>query len=341
MDDQSVFATREASALRTTLANAIGPLLVDVREVVVLGFQPQTNAGDALIWLGQLRLLSDLGIRVRGVGQVGFFDKRMLERLPPEVAIVLVGGGNFGDLWTEFQVYREMVISAAAGRRIVQFPQSLCFRDETNIPLTRAVLSNHGNVTLTWRDEQSYKSARELFPDTTSVLVPDVAFAAGPLEVSRQPKHPVICIARRDQEGGELCAVRLSDGRQVDWTGRGGASIMIKCAPILMMLALEQRLGRLMGASLRMSLCKVFADVTVEHAKALVSSAEVIVSDRLHAHVLCMMLGIPHVMVDTRYGKISSFINTWTVDSELVELASSPKEAVEIARSLAARQRGA
>jgi pyruvyl transferase EpsO len=108
-----------------------------------------------------------------------------------------------------------------------------------------------------------------------------------------------------------------------------------------MMLALEQRLGRLMGASLRMSLCKVFADVTVEHAKALVSSAEVIVSDRLHAHVLCMMLGIPHVMVDTRYGKISSFINTWTVDSELVELASSPKEAVEIARSLAARQRGA
>jgi exopolysaccharide biosynthesis predicted pyruvyltransferase EpsI len=331
----------EASSLRTALVDAIRPLLVDSREVVVLGFQPRTNAGDALIWLGQLRLLKDLGISVRDVGQVGSFDQRMLERLPPEVAIVLVGGGNFGDLWTEFQLYRETVISAAAGRRVIQFPQSLCFRDETNIPLTRDVLSNHGDVTLTWRDEQSYKDACEMFPDTTSVLVPDVAFAAGPLEVSGPPRHPVVCIARRDQEGGELCAVRLSDGTQVDWTGRGDPSVMIKRAPTLTMLALERRLGRLMGPSLRMALCKIFADVTVDGAKNLASSAEVVVSDRLHAHVLCMMLGIPHVMVDTRYGKVSSFIHTWTESSDLVELARSPREAIEIARSLSGQRRDA
>jgi len=334
-DDQQAAAAPKSEAMRTTLVDAFGPLLSDIHEVVVVGFGAHTNAGDSMIWLGQIRLLRTLGIKVRGVAQVGKFDERMLRRLPSHVAVVLTGGGNFGDLWPHSQLYRERIIEAAAGRRVVQLPQSLCFRDETNIHLARNVIAHHGDVLLTWRDGQSYESALELFPETPSVLVPDVAFALGPMESADQPNFPLLCISRHDHEGGELCAVRLDHGVQVDWTSHGSFSTMLRRDPILAVLSLERRSGLFLGNQLRMAMYVAFAGITVQLAKSLVSNAEVVVSDRLHAHILCILLEIPHVMVDTRYGKISSFIDTWTADSNLVSVVSSPRDAIDLARSIA------
>lgn len=322
--------------MRDTLVDAFRPLLSDIHEVVVVGFDAHTNAGDSMIWLGQIRLLRTLGINVRGVARVGTFDERTLRRLPPHVAVVLTGGGNFGDLWPYLQLYRERIIEAAAGRRVVQLPQSLCFRDETNIHLVRNILAHHGDVLLTWRDGPSYESALELFPETPSVLAPDVAFALGPMETTDQPKFPLVCISRHDHEGGELCAVRLDDGMHVDWATGGSFSTKRRRDAILTVLNLGRRSGLFLGNQFRTAMYAAYASSTVQLAKSLVSSAEVVVSDRLHAHVLCIQLEIPHVMVDTRYGKISSFIDTWTADSNLVSVVSSPREAIELARSIAA-----
>jgi exopolysaccharide biosynthesis predicted pyruvyltransferase EpsI len=76
------------------------------------------------------------------------------------------------------------------------------------------------------------------------------------------------------------------------------------------------------------------AQATVDDALRVVDSADVVVSDRLHAHVLCTMLGIPHVMLDTRYGKVRAFVETWTYGNNLVELADSASLALDQARRL-------
>ncbi len=313
-------------------------MLSDIREVVVIGFGAQTNAGDSMIWLGQIHLLQTLGIKVRGVAQIGAFDDRMLQRLPSHIAVILAGGGSFGDLWPHLQIFRERVIKAAKGRRVIQFPQSLCFRDDTNIRFVRDVLVEHGDVTLTWRDTRSYQSALELFPETPSFLVPDVAFALGAIDRADPPRFPVLCISREDHEGGELCAVRLDDGIQVDWATGGTVSAKLRREMIFAVLNLERNTTLFLGNRLRTAMYGTHARITLEIAKSTVSSAEVVVSDRLHAHILCLLLEIPHVMVDTRNGKISSFVDTWTAESNLVTVVSSPRDAIELARSIAADQ---
>jgi pyruvyl transferase EpsO len=69
----------------------------------------------------------------------------------------------------------------------------------------------------------------------------------------------------------------------------------------------------------------------------LVASAPVVVTDRLHAHVLCLLAGVPHVLVDTGYGKLRAFVDAWTAGHPLLRLAGGALEADAHARDLADR----
>jgi pyruvyl transferase EpsO len=68
---------------------------------------------------------------------------------------------------------------------------------------------------------------------------------------------------------------------------------------------------------------------------ALLSAGRVVVTERLHGHLLCLLLGIPHVVLDNDYGKVHAFVRSWTEASPLCRLASSPEDALAQAQALA------
>ncbi len=57
------------------------------------------------------------------------------------------------------------------------------------------------------------------------------------------------------------------------------------------------------------------AERRVARGIGVLSRAEFIVSDRLHAHIMSSLLGLPHAALDNNYGKISNFIDSWPLDS--------------------------
>jgi exopolysaccharide biosynthesis predicted pyruvyltransferase EpsI len=59
--------------------------------------------------------------------------------------------------------------------------------------------------------------------------------------------------------------------------------------------------------------------------------------DRLHGHILCLLLNIPHVFLNDDSGKNWNFHETWTRDAELCRLARTPAEAWTLARNGAAK----
>lgn len=72
----------------------------------------------------------------------------------------------------------------------------------------------------------------------------------------------------------------------------------------------------------------------VERGLRWLSSASVVVTDRLHGHVLSLLGGTPHVLLDDRSGKIRSFYEAWTKGSPGVRWAEAPAEALAEARRL-------
>ena len=68
--------------------------------------------------------------------------------------------------------------------------------------------------------------------------------------------------------------------------------------------------------------------------KRVVSAGTVLITDRLHAHILAVLLGWPHVYLDNCYGKIDRFASAWGTRSPIARRAESEAEAIAIAGEL-------
>jgi exopolysaccharide biosynthesis predicted pyruvyltransferase EpsI len=68
----------------------------------------------------------------------------------------------------------------------------------------------------------------------------------------------------------------------------------------------------------------------------LLGRGRAVITDRLHGHILSVLLGIPHVLLDNSYAKNRAFYETWTRNSTLTAWAETPEQALELARGMLA-----
>lgn len=319
--------------VRDRLLGACRRHIPEASEVALLGFPNHGNVGDSSIWLGQLALLSELGFEAPCyTASAGSYSPRALERhAPPGAPILLSGGGNFGDLWPAEQRFRERVLRDFPARPIVQLPQSIWFRREENRARARALLNGHPRFTLLVRDEESRARARYRLGVPAS-LCPDVAFALGPLDLPPRGDGPdVLWLARTDKESAsegddEASVARLrAEGVELelrDW----------RHDPDDLVLALLTRIHPRMPS--RPPLLRRWAEQEMARRRTtyglgVLAGAGSVITDRLHGHILCVLAGVPHVLVDNSYGKLSSFYRTWTSGFASAEFASDAREAVD------------
>jgi exopolysaccharide biosynthesis predicted pyruvyltransferase EpsI len=321
--------------LLATLARCIAP----GRSVVLLDVPHHANVGDNAILLGELAALRALGRNVLYVPATASSDGARLSHRIGSRPILLHGGGNLGDLWPAHQRLRERILAQFPEHPIVQLPQSIAFAQADSVARARRAFERHRGFTLLVRDEQSRAFAEDQL-GTCAILAPDGAFALGQLRPRSAPSRDVLVLARTDHEAH--ADRRLPPGVATeDWTtprvgprGRGLERIAreLGCRP---------GRSKTTSAALARAAMLTWAGVSAEHVRRgidLLSSARVVVTDRLHAHVLSLLLGIPHVVTDNVSGKIRSFYETWTIDSELVTWSESLEHGVQIARQLASER---
>ena len=72
------------------------------------------------------------------------------------------------------------------------------------------------------------------------------------------------------------------------------------------------------------------------YATSILDQGRVVITDRLHGHILCLLRRQPHVLLDNSYGKLTRFQRAWTQDAEGIRLAASVTEALALAEALLA-----
>ena len=65
----------------------------------------------------------------------------------------------------------------------------------------------------------------------------------------------------------------------------------------------------------------------LERGFDLLRSARVVVTDRLHGHILALLLGVPQILIGDRHGKLRGFYDAWTSSSSITRWAASPRDA--------------
>ena len=304
MSGGDVIAGQQA-ALHDLYRQHVGP----GDHYALLDFPDHANVGDSAIWLGEIALLR--GITGRDPDYVctwdgadgSRFEGDTFRQACPEGVVFLHGGGNLGDIWPHHQRFREAVVGELRDRRIVQLPQSIHFRVPAGAARFAELIAAHPDFHLCVRDQPSFDFTQRRF-DCPVTLAPDSAFALGRRQRGA-PDCDVLMLMRTDDErivhdgpfsGGGEGIVRL------DWLEDDTLPV---ADPTLPRSAQYERL----------------AAARVERGLAMLSRGRRIVTDRLHAHILALLLDIPHVALDNDYGKLSAYIAAWTAGSPLLHRA--------------------
>jgi exopolysaccharide biosynthesis predicted pyruvyltransferase EpsI len=336
--------TALAADLAQRLDDTLGELLEPGRSVALVNFANHHNPGDNAIWLGALAVLQRLRVPVGYASSWSSFSETALRAAVGDGPLLLNGGGTFGDLYSGQQGLREYVLERCTDRRIIQLPQSIWFELFENRDRLRRLCAAHPAFTLLVRERQSFEIAQRWF-DVPALLCPDLAFGLGPLQEDAVPEQAALWIARRDREAVERGPPPAAFP-VLDWLD---APLEDGMSPAtLRIFALNQRLLALMRAQPRQRerrwalLAWTFgplAESWLRRGTRIVRSAEVIITDRMHAHILAIMLGLPHVVLDNSYGKTRSTFETWTQAAGLAHWAQTTSEALNLAAELSRARR--
>jgi pyruvyl transferase EpsO len=296
----------------------------------LVDFPAHSNVGDSAIYLGELAIMRRVSFGPPAYACAIRSWRRDIDDFMPVGPVLIHGGGNFGDIWIKHHALRLDLLERCHGRHIVQLPQSIHFRERAAADELARAIARHGNFTLMVRDRPSLEYAQRTF-DCPVLLIPDAAYGLGRLGQDLSPRLPVLSLLRSDHEAARhntdksaLSAL----GPIVDWlserSSRTAADRIFEGVVAPLNLAWRPIMQH------RIEMYERLASARVDRGVALLAEARVIVTDRLHGHILSSLIGRPHVVLDNFYGKIANYISAWGNDG-LAVTASSPAEAAVLA----------
>jgi pyruvyl transferase EpsO len=329
--------------VKELLHKAIGKLET-VEQCALLDYPDHPNIGDHLIWLGEIFYLNDvLKTQINYAASVESFSASEMEKQVGKAPIFLHGGGNLGDLWPNFQKFREQIISQYRDRPVIILPQSIYFADKDKLKESAKVFNSHPNLTLFVRDNYSYELAIQYFSNCQVIKSPDMAFQMvnmPDLSSNYAQKHTILYHCRKDEElNPTLSSISIDLPNLVveDWASYKYYSEYSQNIPKTWF---NQRLARISegwqkgtvipNEWISRQIWKSFHPWAskfntiynpslhrsswnlMHHGVYQFKQHRLIITNRLHGHILCVLLDIPHVFLPNSYYKNEGFYESWT-----------------------------
>ncbi len=312
-------------------------------EVALLDFPNHNNVGDNAIWLGEKAALKRIGVHIVYECDIySFSEKAVRNQLGKDGIVLLHGGGNLGSVWPEHQMFREKIIQLFPDRKIIQLPQSVHFDDDNKRNLFGEIAKKHKDLYILMRDNASYKNLKQLGLQVE--LCPDMALAMGPVNQPSKPVVDVVWLSRTDHESAGAKSHKLNfETEKLDWLQGEPGRYYSKFSP-----KLTVRLRRLVQGIYRNSglfrdhLWKINAASFDALAKRrfnrgtrILCRGKVVLTDRLHGHIVSTLLGKPQVLLDNHYRKIGNYIDCFESEQEAIFYVGDDKSNIQDKISMA------
>lgn len=342
-------------SLQNRFDSALSQALHGATEVALVNFPNHGNPGDSAIWLGAEAALRRLNVRVAYRCAWYNFSPYVLRHRLPDAPVLINGGGNFGDLYGGQQSLRERIFKTERQRSVIQLPQSVHFTQRKNLERNRKLIGAHPQLTLLLRDQQSFDFATETF-DAPTILAPDSAFGLGELPrvapaLHGAPRPDILWLHRlpSDPEYVDYGIAAATSGipqsvTEVEWLkktpfepdwSRAAARARRRNERLRPRAAASPRWARFAWRPLAATFDPLgWGHVT--RGLAILRAGRVLVTDKLHGHIMALAAGIPHVVLNNSYGKVAGAYRTWTHPSTLAHWAENGEHAVDLALQLLA-----
>ncbi|BDD00012.1 polysaccharide pyruvyl transferase family protein [Persicobacter psychrovividus] len=283
-------------------------------DYIYLDLPYYNNIGDVLIWKGAKTYLETLPHKCLYESAIENF---IAPNISEETIIIFQGGGNFGDLWRRHTAFVLDVIDKYPKNRVVIFPQTIYYQDESVLQQDALVMNRRGNVTICGRDRRTFDLLNKYFLNCNNLLVPDTAFFIDlnglKVEVSKQSLTKSLLFKRNDSEKASFdFDLYLQDGDydSHDWPSMERPIFRAKLMDYL--LTGCRRLPFSFVKSITNWYANsVFFPAMLSEGVQFLSKYNYIYTTRLHGAILSILLSKEITFFDNSYGKNKGFYDTW------------------------------
>lgn len=303
------------------------------QKCIYLDLPYHSNIGDTLIWRGTEHFLKRTGLKcLYKASYLTYIEQKMKKivyrntvGIPgKKVLIFLHGGGNFGDLWEESQIFRKEIIKNYPDNQIIILPQTVFYRDDGKIKIDAVLFAKHKNLTICARDKKSYQILKENFQNEI-IMVPDMAFCIPQKKLKKyaaaQIPGSTLLLKRTDKElDSSIDYSQYISQKQFDtydWVTIGKRYFEERMTHRFIRWKIIPNPAADLYAN------AVFQKAMIREGVRQISKYENIYSTRLHTAILSILMEKPFVLFDNSYGKNSSFFETWLSDLDEMKFCKS------------------
>lgn len=293
-------------------------------RIVYLDIPLHLNVGDLLIYKGTEQFFKEREYQVlaRRTDRTSLKFVQNSKNLPSDVIILLHGGGNFGDLYPHHQILREAVVQKFPNNKIVYMPQTVHFKDSEKMERSASIIRQHKNLTIFCRDTRSHKILSEKFCNNV-IMCPDMAhslWGVFPVQKKDYITLDTLWMIRKDIEETNVGSLSgIPDvSKFKDWQD----ICTDKDRSYMDLLFKFERINNLLGGNIipTVSMWEKHTDKLVDRVNRYFMAHELVVTSRMHGHILCCLLSVKTKLLDNSYGKNSTYFDAWTKDVPDCEL---------------------
>ena len=308
------------------------PLIGKYQRSMLFGIMDYGNKGDAAIQVGQYNILKRLNISINYYCEVfpkpcsneEWQEADNIARKYNQSDLVMLssGGGHFGP-YPKHDKMRLKVLNRFPSHKFVLLSASASLANEAQYNAIRSEYPKHKS-TLMFRDIPSYNTVLHDMGNinVSTVLAPDMALGIGRIPRFIQPSYDVVWMSRAE--------VEPLPGKGLAWRAENLGPMIPHFPPNVTVFKedwVKTQSPRGTNLIEQMYLLTYTGMYCLQRGR-------VLVTDRLHGHIVAILLDIPTVIVDTSNQKCSNFYFTWTRGMQKVRLATDSAQASEMALEL-------
>ncbi|MBZ7651635.1 polysaccharide pyruvyl transferase [Klebsiella grimontii] len=316
-----MLANKQMLNLKAHLSSIV-KYIKNKNNVVFLGYPLHHNVGDLLIFQGTQQFFADNDIHVKFYRSVLDYNVDELKKsIDAETTLICHGGGNFGDLYDVHQNLRISLVENFKENRIIIFPQTAHFSDLDKLNHDISIFRKHSDVILFARDAKTFDLFQR-FSDKV-FLMPDMAHQLyGNLPICNVENNEALYFLRVDKEKNDLQLTYANNNeiRSVDWVD------FINPYEFRYEFLLK-KISRIANKYNSSTMKNIIYFLWDKHSSRVVnrsaryfSKYNVIITSRMHGHILSCLVNRNSKIIDNSYGKNSGYFNEWTNKTELSSL---------------------
>lgn len=276
------------------------------KKIIIALAADYGNLGDVAITYAQKKFLTE-NFKEYEIVEFFYEDtikemKSLKKKVTKDDIITIVGGGNLGDLYQEFEDRRKFVIKNFKHNPIISFPQTMDFsshqKGEQSKKSTQKIYHQHPKLLLFAREKRTYNEMIKIFNHCQIEEMPDIVFYLNKFSKENKRENKVILCMRDDKEKAvdsnivkEIETFIIEKGYSIEYQNTHIGEVKI-----------EERENQL------------------EEIWKKFSRAKFVVTDRLHGMIFCVITKTPCIVFNNTNGKVKAVYDRWIKDLDYIQL---------------------